>query len=38
MCREANLTDQALVNLCNQISQGQRREIEQMESVQAKLN
>ncbi|AUX78496.1 DUF305 domain-containing protein [Sinorhizobium fredii] len=38
MCREANLTDQELVNLCNQISEGQRKEIVQMESVQARLN
>lgn len=38
MCREANLTDQELVNLCNQISVGQRKEIEQMESVQARLD
>ncbi|MCZ4094265.1 DUF305 domain-containing protein [Sinorhizobium psoraleae] len=38
MCREANLTDEELVDLCNQISQGQRKEIEQMNSIRARLH
>ncbi len=38
MCREATLTDEELVNLCRQISEGQRKEIEQMNSIKARLN
>lgn len=38
MCREANLTDEELVDLCNQISQGQRKEIEQMNAISARLD
>ena len=37
MCREATLKDAELVRLCEQISSGQRREIEQMNSIQARL-
>lgn len=37
MCREAQLADAELVNLCREIAQGQRREIEQMEAIQARL-
>jgi uncharacterized protein (DUF305 family) len=36
MCREADLTDQELRNLCQQITQGQRQEIEQMEAIAAR--
>lgn len=38
MCREASLTDQELMDLCNNISQGQRKEIEQMNAIQARLD
>ena len=38
MCREANLTDQELVNLCGQITQSQRAEIEQMKAIRARLD
>ena len=38
MCREAKLTDEELVDLCNQISEGQRREIEQMNAIRARLD
>ncbi|MDK1385659.1 hypothetical protein ILFOPFJJ_03676 [Ensifer psoraleae] len=38
MCREANLTDDELVDLCDKISQGQRKEIEQMNSIRARLH
>lgn len=38
MCREANLTDEELTNLCKQISEGQRQEIEQMNAIRARLN
>lgn len=38
MCREANLTDEELTNLCKQISEGQRQEIEQMKAIRARLN
>ncbi|KQW72758.1 hypothetical protein ASD03_30830 [Ensifer sp. Root127] len=37
MCREAKLTDQELVNLCRQISEGQRKEIDQMNAIKAPL-
>jgi hypothetical protein len=38
MCREANLTDQELVNLCDAIARTQREEIKQMETMRARLN
>lgn len=38
MCREANLKDLELVKLCDQISSSQRKEIEQMNAVRARLN
>nr|WP_244520162.1 DUF305 domain-containing protein [Sinorhizobium glycinis] len=38
MCREANLMDEELVNLCKKISEGQRKEIEQMDSIKARLD
>ncbi|MDX0190383.1 DUF305 domain-containing protein [Sinorhizobium meliloti] len=38
MCREASLTDQELMDLCTSISQGQRKEIEQMNAIQARLD
>lgn len=37
MCREAKLQDPELVKLCRDISNGQRREIEQMNAVAARL-
>ncbi len=37
MCREASLEDSELVRLCSEISQGQRREIEQMNAIEARL-
>ncbi|MBX9773834.1 MAG: DUF305 domain-containing protein [Xanthobacteraceae bacterium] len=37
MCREAKLQDPELVQLCREISQGQRREIEQMNAIAARL-
>jgi uncharacterized protein (DUF305 family) len=37
MCREASLEDPELVELCDQISSSQRREIEQMNAIQARL-
>ena len=37
MCREAKLRDPGLVKLCQEISQGQRREIEQMNTIAARL-
>ncbi len=37
MCREAKLADPELVKLCQDISQGQRREIERMNAVAARL-
>ena len=37
MCREANLADPELVALCGEIRKAQRREIEQMERVGARL-
>jgi uncharacterized protein (DUF305 family) len=38
MCRGAKLQDPELVTLCQNISQGQRREIEQMNAVAARLH
>ncbi len=38
MCREARLTDAELVDLCKRISEGQCKEIEQMDSIQARLD
>lgn len=38
MCREARLTDAELIDLCNRISEGQRKEIEQMDGIRARLN
>ncbi|OWZ89193.1 DUF305 domain-containing protein [Sinorhizobium sp. LM21] len=38
MCREAHLTDAELVELCKRISEGQRKEIEQMDAIRARLN
>jgi uncharacterized protein (DUF305 family) len=37
MCREAPLTDPELLELCRQIAQAQRKEIEQMQAIQARL-
>jgi hypothetical protein len=37
MCREANLTDQELIALCGEITASQRREIEEMEAIAARL-
>jgi uncharacterized protein (DUF305 family) len=37
MCREANLKDPELVRLCEDISAAQRREIEQMNAIRARL-
>lgn len=37
MCREADLQDQELVQLCGEIIEAQRREIEQMETIGARL-
>lgn len=38
MCREANLVDLELIELCDEISAGQRAEIEQMEQIQQRLD
>lgn len=38
MCREAALSDPELVALCDDISGGQRAEIEQMERIRARLD
>ena len=38
MCREAELKDAELRRLCEQIATSQRREIEQMNSIHARLN
>lgn len=38
MCREASLTDPELTALCEDITTGQRSEIEQMEQIQERLN
>jgi uncharacterized protein (DUF305 family) len=37
MCREADLSDPELVALCDDISSGQRAEIEQMEQIRERL-
>lgn len=37
MCREAKLSDPELMQLCDDISRGQRREIQQMNAIQARL-
>ncbi|MDR6817587.1 uncharacterized protein (DUF305 family) [Neorhizobium sp. 2083] len=37
MCRKASLDDPELTKLCSEISQGQRREIEQMNAIKARL-
>jgi uncharacterized protein (DUF305 family) len=37
MCREAKLTDPELRDLCEQIRDGQRAEIQQMEQIQDRL-
>lgn len=37
MCREAKLQDPELIKLCQEISQGQRREIDQMNAIAARL-
>ena len=37
MCREARLIDSELIKLCEEISSGQRREIEQMNAIRARL-
>jgi uncharacterized protein (DUF305 family) len=37
MCREAELADAELMELCREISEGQRAEIVQMESIAARL-
>ena len=37
MCREADLEDSELVQLCGEIIEAQRREIEQMEAIGARL-
>jgi hypothetical protein len=37
MCREADLVDAELVTLCGEIIEAQRREIEQMEAIGARL-
>jgi uncharacterized protein (DUF305 family) len=38
MCREATLTDQELVSLCQEIMEAQRSEIVQMEQIRARLD
>ena len=38
MCRQARLQDPELVKLCEDITTSQRREIEQMKSVHARLD
>ncbi|MUI52256.1 DUF305 domain-containing protein [Pseudomonas aeruginosa] len=38
MCREANLSDAELVKLCEEIAVAQRREIEQMDAIRARLS
>lgn len=37
MCREARLADEVPVNLCRQICEGQRKEIDQMNAIKARL-
>lgn len=38
MCREAELRDAELLNLCKEIAEAQRREIDQMEAIEARLD
>jgi uncharacterized protein (DUF305 family) len=38
MCREAELRDPELLRLCNDITSSQRREIEQMKAIKARLD
>jgi uncharacterized protein (DUF305 family) len=38
MCGKAKLTDPELVKLCGEISEGQRKEIEQMKAIRARLD
>ncbi len=38
MCRQASLTDAELIELCRNIAAGQRREIEQMNAIAARLD
>ena len=38
MCREAELRDPELLKLCNDITSSQRREIEQMKAIKARLD
>lgn len=38
MCREAELEDQELVDLCREITAAQRREIDQMETIRVRLD
>ncbi|WP_342640963.1 DUF305 domain-containing protein [Rhodoligotrophos ferricapiens] len=38
MCREATLTDRELIDLCRDISHGQRGEIDKMEAIRARLD
>ncbi len=38
MCRKASLSDPELVALCRSISEGQRREIDQMRSIERRLS
>jgi hypothetical protein len=38
MCRQATLTDPELIALCDEISAGQRSEIEQMEQIRDRLD
>lgn len=38
MCREASLTDQELVSLCQEIVKAQRDEITQMQAIRARLD
>lgn len=38
MCQRAKLVDPELINLCREIARGQRREIEQMQAIRARLD
>ena len=37
MCREARIQDVELIKLCEEIASAQRKEIEQMNAIQARL-
>lgn len=37
MCREAELTDRELIDLCREIARTQRQEIQQMDAIRARL-